>query len=172
MSVCVHCASNPLGKFSTLEDLTAPTNSPVFVQPHSCRRRWRHGHVIMSAPEAPLSGAAAAAPRESAANTAREDLRSSTRMLRMGRQRLGGRGYWGSRDGIATSTRSVNIDVQSRLLYTLAMRGEEAWGACWRSGTAAATPEWRGGSRPAVARPRLATGAAGMAHQTWRASRK
>ena len=46
---------------------------------------------------------------------------------------------------MATSTRSVNIDVQSRLLYTLAMRGEEAWGACWRSGTAAATPEWRGG---------------------------
>ena len=35
---------------STLEDKTAPTNSPVFVQRHICRRRWKHGHVIMSAP--------------------------------------------------------------------------------------------------------------------------
>eukprot|EP00919_Chromeraceae_sp_WS-2016_P014542 GHVR01034155.1.p2 GENE.GHVR01034155.1~~GHVR01034155.1.p2 ORF type:complete len:201 (+),score=25.94 GHVR01034155.1:2032-2634(+) len=35
-------------------------------------------------------------------------LPSSTRMWRMERQRLGGRGYWGSRDGRATSTRSVN----------------------------------------------------------------
>ena len=39
-----------------------------------------------------------------------------------GRQRLGGLGYWVSRDGIATRTRVANAQSRSRLLHALAMR--------------------------------------------------
>ena len=53
-----------------------------------------------------------------------------------GRQRLGGRGYWGSRDGIATRTRVANAQSRSRLLHALAMRE-------WEHGVRAGDPERR-----------------------------